>query len=49
VTVVWRLPGPASAGITKLEMAYRMSVIDLQSGIWNVDEISAATEAVGVK
>jgi hypothetical protein len=49
VTVIWQLPGQASAGITKLEMAYRMSVVDLQSGKWCVNEISAATEAVGAK
>ena len=48
-TVIWQLPGQASAGITKLEMAYRMSVVDLQSGKWYVNEISAATEAVGGK
>jgi hypothetical protein len=49
VTVIWQLPGQASAEITKLEMAYRMSVVDLQSGKWYVNEISAATEAVGGK
>jgi hypothetical protein len=49
VTVIWTLPGQASAGITKLEMAYRMSVVDLQSGKWYVNEISAATEAVEAK
>jgi hypothetical protein len=49
VTVIWQLPGQASAGITKLEMAYRMSVVDLQSGKWYVIKISAATEAVGAK
>jgi hypothetical protein len=49
VTVIWQLPGQASAGITKLEMAYRMSVVDLESGKWYVNEISAATEAVGAK
>jgi Conjugative transposon protein TcpC len=49
VTVIWQLPGQASASITKLEMAYRVSVVDLQSGKWYVNEISAATEAVGVK
>jgi hypothetical protein len=49
VTVIWQLPGQASAGITKLEMAYRMSVVDLQSGKWYVISISAATEAVGAK
>jgi hypothetical protein len=48
-TVIWQLPGQASAGITKLEMAYRMSVRELQSGKWYVNEISAATEAVGGK
>jgi Conjugative transposon protein TcpC len=49
VTVIWQLPGQASAGITKLEMAYRMSVVDLQSGKWYVIQISAATKAVGAK
>jgi hypothetical protein len=49
VTVIWTLPGQASAGITKLEMAYRMSVVDLQSGKWYVNEISAVTEAVEAK
>ena len=49
VSVIWQLGGSASADITKLEMAYRVSVVDLQSGKWYVNEISAATEAVGVK
>ncbi|HEV2259939.1 MAG TPA: conjugal transfer protein [Streptosporangiaceae bacterium] len=49
VSVIWQLPGQASAGTTKLEVAYRMSVRELQSGKWYVNEISAATEAVGVK
>jgi Conjugative transposon protein TcpC len=49
VTVIWQLPGQASAGITKLEMAYRMSVVDLESGKWYVIQISAASEAVGAK
>ena len=49
VTVIWQLPGQVSVGVTKLEMAYRVSVVDLQSGKWYVNEISAATEAVGVK
>jgi hypothetical protein len=48
-TVIWQLPEQASAGVTKLEMAYRVSVVDLQSGKWYVNEINAATEAVGVK
>jgi Conjugative transposon protein TcpC len=48
-TVIWQLPGQASAGTTELEMAYRMSVRELQSGKWYVNEISAATEAVGGK
>ncbi len=49
VIVIWQLPGQVSANVTKLEMAYRVSVVDLQSGKWYVNEISAATEAVGVK
>ena len=48
-TVIWQLPGPASAGTTELEMAYRMSVRELQSDKWYVNEISAVTEAVGGK
>jgi hypothetical protein len=47
VTVIWQ--GQASGGIAELEMAYRMSVRELQSGKWYVNEISAATEAVGAK
>ena len=49
VSVIWQLPGQASAGSTELEMAYRVSVLEVQSGKWYVNEISAATEAVGVK
>jgi hypothetical protein len=49
VTVIWQLPEQASAGVTKLEMAYTVSVVDLQSGKWYVNEISAVTEAVGAK
>jgi hypothetical protein len=49
VTVIWQLPEQASADVTKLEMAYRVSVVEPQSGKWYVNEISAATEAVGVK
>jgi len=49
VRVIWQVPGQGTAGITKLEMAYRMSVVDLQSGKWYVNEISAVTEAVGAK
>jgi hypothetical protein len=48
-TVIWQLPGQVSAGTTELEMAYRMSVRELQSDKWYVNEISAATEAVGGK
>jgi len=49
VTVIWQLPGQAMAGVTQLENVYRVSVTQLQSGKWYVNEISAATEAVGVK
>ena len=49
VTVIWQLPDQASAGITRLQMAYRVSVTERQSGKWYVNEISAATEAVGAK
>jgi hypothetical protein len=49
VAAIWQVPGQGAAGITKLEMAYRMSVVDLQSGKWYVNEISAVTEAVGAK
>ncbi len=49
VTVIWQVPGQGESGVTKLVMAYGMSVVDLQSGKWYVNEISAATEAVGAK
>ena len=50
VAVIWQLPAQASAAdVTKLENVYRVSVRELQSGKWYVNEISAATEAVGVK
>jgi Conjugative transposon protein TcpC len=49
VTVIWQVPSQGSAGIAKLAMSYRMSVVDLQSGKWYVNEISASTEAVGAK
>jgi hypothetical protein len=47
-TVIWQVPVGAGE-FSKLEMAYRMSVVDLQSGKWYVNEISAATEAVAAK
>src|SRR5260370_13682696 len=37
VSVIWQLPGQASAGPTKLEVAYRMSVRELQRGKWYVN------------
>jgi len=49
VTVIWQVPGQPSSGVTKIEMSYGMSVTDLQTGKWYVNEISAATEAVGAK
>jgi Conjugative transposon protein TcpC len=49
VTVIWQVPGQGEPSVTKLEMAYRMSVVDLQSGKWYVTGISASTEAVGAK
>jgi len=49
VTVIWQVPGQGQSGVTKLAMAYGMSVVDLQSGKWYVNEISASTEAVGAK
>ena len=48
-TVIWQLPGQVSAGTTELEMAYRMSVREVQSDKLYVNEISAATEAAGGK
>lgn len=41
VTVIWQVPGQVQSGTAKLEMTYRMSVVDLQSGKWYVNEISA--------
>jgi Conjugative transposon protein TcpC len=49
VTVIWQVPGQGEPSVTKLAMAYRMSVVDLQSGKWYVTGISASTEAVGAK
>jgi hypothetical protein len=40
-TVIWQVPGQGAPGAAKLEMTYRMSVVDLQSGKWYVNEISA--------
>jgi hypothetical protein len=41
VTVIWQVPGQVQSGTAKLEMTYRMSVVDVQSGKWYVNEISA--------
>ena len=55
VTVIWQLPdqpGSRAAKLgmaSKLELTYRMSVVDLQSGKWYVKEIGASTEAVGAQ
>jgi Conjugative transposon protein TcpC len=49
VTVIWQVPDQGEPSITKLEMTYGMSVVDLQSGKWYVNQISASTEAVGAK
>jgi hypothetical protein len=53
VAVIWQLPDQAGSGAaklgmpSKLELTYRMSVVDFQSGKWYVREIGASTEAVG--
>jgi hypothetical protein len=47
VTVVWRVLGQDGVTSAKLTMAYRVSVVDLQSGKWYVKGVSASTEAVG--
>jgi len=47
VTVIWQLAGQPGEDVSKLEMTYRMSVVDTQSGKWYVKEVSASTEAVG--
>jgi hypothetical protein len=49
VTVIWQVPSQGESGVTKLEMTYGMSVVDLQSDKWYVFSISASTEAVGAK
>jgi hypothetical protein len=56
VTVIWELsepPGSVAAGnqsvTAKLEMAYGMSVVDLQGGKWYVKGIGASSEAVGAR
>jgi len=49
VAVIWDLPGSAAPDVTKLEMTYGMSVVDLHGGRWYVTGISASTEAVGAR
>ncbi len=50
VTVIWQVPAAAGeASVTKLAAAYAVSVTELQSGKWYVNEISAVTEAVEAK
>jgi len=49
VTVIWQVPAAAQVTITKLAAAYAVSVTELQSGKWYVNEISAVTEAVEAK
>jgi hypothetical protein len=44
VTVVWQLPGQATANAAKLEMTYDMTVTDQQSGKWYVADIQASTQ-----
>jgi hypothetical protein len=54
VTVIWQLPDQAGSStaklgmVSKLQMTYRMSVVDLQSGKWYV-KIGPSTEAVGAR
>jgi hypothetical protein len=48
VTVIWQVPSQGSPGIAKIAMTYRVSVLALQSGKWDLKSISASTEAVGV-
>jgi hypothetical protein len=51
VSVIWQLAGQAGqTGLSaKLKATYGMSVVDLQSSKWYVNEISATTEAVGAR
>ncbi len=56
VSVIWQLPDQAGSSaaklgmaVSKLQMTYSMSVLDLQSGKWYVMEIGASTEAVGAR
>jgi hypothetical protein len=55
VTVIWQVseqPDPAAGNLgmaSKLEMTYGMSVVDLHTGKWYVEEIGASTEAVGAR
>jgi len=54
VTVIWQVPVTEQPGSTvgnlgmasKLKMTYGMSVVDLQSGKWYVNEFGASSEAV---
>jgi hypothetical protein len=49
VTVIWQVPSQGSPDIAKIAMTYRVSVLALQSGKWDLKTISASTEAVGAK
>ena len=46
-TVVWQVLNQGNPTSTKISMTYGVSVVDLQSGKWYVNGISASTEAVG--
>jgi hypothetical protein len=46
-TVVWQILNQGNPTSAKLAVTYGVSVVDLQSGKWYVNGISASTEAVG--
>jgi hypothetical protein len=49
VTVIWQVSRLGESSVTKLALTNSMSVVDLHSGKWYVNQISASTEAVGAK
>jgi hypothetical protein len=49
VTVTWQLPGQGKQGVPQLTTTYDMTVVDLQSGKWYVEDIRASTQPMGTQ
>lgn len=49
VTVTWQLPDQGKQSVAELTTTYDMSVVDLQSGKWYVEDIRASTQSMGTQ